>query len=42
VRVQPEVADLLFVFAEIVGDAGGYACGNGVVSAENEREKTLA
>src|SRR5258706_12829681 len=28
VRVQPEVADLLFFLAEMVGDAGGHACGD--------------
>jgi len=41
VRVKPEVADLLFFLAEMVGDAGGHACGDGMVTAENEREKTF-
>src|SRR5712692_3267029 len=41
VRVEPEVADLFFVFSEIIGDTGGYARGNRVVTAENEWEKAF-
>ncbi len=41
VCVQPEVADLLFILAEIVGDAGSNARGNGVVPAEDQREKAF-
>src|SRR6266581_3744058 len=36
-----KVDDLLFVFAEIVGDSGGYPCGDGVVTSKNERKKTF-
>ena len=39
VGVEPEVADLLFIFAEIIGDAGGYACSDGMVTAQHERQK---
>jgi len=41
VRVEPEVANLFFIFAEIIGDAGGYTSGDGMVTAENDREKTF-
>jgi len=33
---------LLFVFAEEVGDSGGHAGRDGMVTAEDEREKTFA
>src|SRR5258708_6304915 len=42
VRIQPEVADLFFILAKIIGDAGGYASRDGMVPAENQREKTFA
>ena len=42
VGVEPEVADFFFVFAIVGSDAGSDASGNGVITAENEREKTFA
>jgi hypothetical protein len=41
VGVEPEVADLFFVFAEIVCDAGGYARGDGVITAQNQWKKNF-
>ena len=40
-RVEPQVANLLFVSAEIVGDAGGYSRRDGMIAAKNQWQKTL-
>ena len=41
-RIQPEVPDLFFLFAKMVGDTGGDARRYGVITAKNQRKKTLA
>src|SRR5712692_36598 len=41
VGVEPKVADLFFVLAEMGSDAGGNPYGDGMVAAENEGEKTF-
>src|SRR5580765_43257 len=40
--IEPEVADFLFVFAIVGGNASSDARGDRVISAKNEREETFA